>query len=222
MESSQLRSTLSISDQDLQSTLQDFLEEKEKKPEKNSIWNVSTLTGLGLILITAMYAGYAIGTEVFGFGSLPFMNTLLTFTPYLGGAFLGVRLLSMFKSKKKEKQEKEQQEEAKIQETYDKLDKFLYDEQDQKRGKTAFGKGTSSKQHAVKFNTAQKLMKSRTDKKLAGVCGGLAKHLGISSTIVRLIFVAALFLSFSSFVLLYIALAIVMPKEPVDFMDDFK
>ncbi|MCC5906539.1 MAG: PspC domain-containing protein [Balneolaceae bacterium] len=65
-------------------------------------------------------------------------------------------------------------------------------------------------------------MKSRTDKKLAGVCGGLAKHLGINSTIMRLIFVAAVFLSSSTFILVYIAMAFVMPKEPISEMDDFK
>ena len=33
----------------------------------------------------------------------------------------------------------------------------------------------------------KKLYKSSTDKKLCGVCGGLAKYFGIDSTIVRLI-----------------------------------
>ena len=35
----------------------------------------------------------------------------------------------------------------------------------------------------------KKLYRSRTDKKLAGVCGGLAEYLGMDSSIVRLILV---------------------------------
>ena len=64
-------------------------------------------------------------------------------------------------------------------------------------------------------------MRSCTDRKISGVCGGLAKYLGISSTIIRIIFVAALFLGYGSFILVYLAMAIVMPKEPVSAMDDF-
>ena len=37
----------------------------------------------------------------------------------------------------------------------------------------------------------KKLYRSRTDKKLAGVCGGVAKFFGIDSTIIRLIWVLA-------------------------------
>ncbi|MCC5941656.1 MAG: PspC domain-containing protein [Balneolaceae bacterium] len=65
-------------------------------------------------------------------------------------------------------------------------------------------------------------MRSRTDKKLTGVCGGLAKYLGISSTLLRIIFVAAAFLSSSTFIVVYIILAFVIPKEPVSEMDEFK
>ena len=35
----------------------------------------------------------------------------------------------------------------------------------------------------------KKLYKSRNDKKLCGVCGGIAEYLEIDSTVVRLIFV---------------------------------
>ncbi|TVR18087.1 MAG: PspC domain-containing protein [Balneolaceae bacterium] len=65
-------------------------------------------------------------------------------------------------------------------------------------------------------------MRSRTDKKLSGVCGGIAKYLGISSTLTRILFVAAAFLSSSTFILVYIILSFIIPKEPVSEMDDFK
>jgi phage shock protein C len=67
----------------------------------------------------------------------------------------------------------------------------------------------------------KKLFKSRTDKKLSGVCGGLAKYFGISSTMVRLIFAIATIFGYGGMILIYLALAIALPKEPIDLLDDF-
>jgi len=39
---------------------------------------------------------------------------------------------------------------------------------------------------------AKKLYRSKTDRRIAGVCGGLAEYLGIDSLVVRLIFLAML------------------------------
>lgn len=64
-------------------------------------------------------------------------------------------------------------------------------------------------------------MKSRSDKKFAGVCGGLAKYFGISSTVARLLFVIAFFMTSGTSLLIYIGLSLAMPKEPVELMDDF-
>jgi phage shock protein C len=210
----EMEKTLNISQQDLHSTLNEFLEEKEKKPAE-SIWNITTVSGLVFVLLSATFVGHTVGTEIMGWG-IPFIETVMRFAPYVGGAMLGVIILSMFKrSKKKEIEEYKEQE--KVKETYDKLDEFLY--KDKKKGAKTSSKNSYD---AFRVETSNKLTKSRTDKKIAGVCGGLAKHLGISSTVMRLIFVAAVFLSSSTFILVYIALAFVMPKEPVYEMDDFK
>jgi phage shock protein PspC (stress-responsive transcriptional regulator) len=56
-----------------------------------------------------------------------------------------------------------------------------------------------------------KLRKSRTDKMLAGVCGGFAEYLGWDATLVRIIFALILVSSFGTAVLAYFILAIVMP-----------
>ena len=59
----------------------------------------------------------------------------------------------------------------------------------------------------------KKLYRSTTDKKLAGVCGGLAEYFGIDSTIVRLILVLAVLFAGVG-VLAYIIAALVMPEKP--------
>ena len=59
----------------------------------------------------------------------------------------------------------------------------------------------------------KKLYKSKSDKKICGVCGGVAEYFGIDSTLVRLLVV--LFTLFGgSGVLLYIIAAIIMPSQP--------
>ncbi len=60
----------------------------------------------------------------------------------------------------------------------------------------------------------KKLYKSSTDKKLCGVCGGLAEYLNVDSTIVRLILVLAVLFAGCG-ILAYIVAALVMPEKPV-------
>ena len=61
----------------------------------------------------------------------------------------------------------------------------------------------------------KKLYRSRTDKKICGVCGGLAKYFNIDPTLVRL--GVALFTLFGGCGLLaYIVCALVIPEEPAE------
>lgn len=62
----------------------------------------------------------------------------------------------------------------------------------------------------------KKLYRSITDKKLAGVCGGLAEYLGMDSTIVRLILVLAVLFAGVG-ILAYIVAALVIPNPPVQY-----
>ncbi|MBN1440317.1 MAG: PspC domain-containing protein [Anaerolineales bacterium] len=57
-----------------------------------------------------------------------------------------------------------------------------------------------------------RLVRSRTDRFLGGVCGGLGKYLGIDPTIVRLIFLLLLLTQGFGF-LLYLILWILVPVE---------
>ena len=57
----------------------------------------------------------------------------------------------------------------------------------------------------------KKLTKSRTDKKLCGVCGGFAEYLNLDPTVVRLIWVL-LVLFAGTGVLAYIIAALIMTE----------
>jgi phage shock protein C len=60
---------------------------------------------------------------------------------------------------------------------------------------------------------AKRLTRSLRDRKLAGICGGMAGYLGIDPAIVRILWVLAAFVSFGVVVLLYLALIFVVPNE---------
>jgi phage shock protein PspC (stress-responsive transcriptional regulator) len=63
------------------------------------------------------------------------------------------------------------------------------------------------------MNMEKKLYKSSTDKKLCGVCGGLAEYLNVDSTIVRLILVLTVLFAGCG-LLAYLIAALVMPNKP--------
>ena len=42
-------------------------------------------------------------------------------------------------------------------------------------------------------NSYRRLTRSTTDRKVAGVCGGIAKYLNIDPTVVRLLFLVSIF-----------------------------
>jgi phage shock protein C len=59
---------------------------------------------------------------------------------------------------------------------------------------------------------ARKLMRSRTHKVIAGVCGGIAEYLDVDPTVVRVLYVAAsVFSAVFPGLLAYIILAFLMP-----------
>ena len=59
----------------------------------------------------------------------------------------------------------------------------------------------------------KRLYKSRTNKKLCGVCGGLAEYLEVDATIIRLGWILMSCCTFSFGFLAYIIAALIMPYE---------
>ena len=57
----------------------------------------------------------------------------------------------------------------------------------------------------------KKLMRSKTDKKIAGVCGGIAKHFGFDSNILRIIWVVSILFGGVG-IFIYIACAFILPE----------
>jgi phage shock protein C len=65
----------------------------------------------------------------------------------------------------------------------------------------------------TQFEQSQKLYRSRSDCKIAGVCGGLAKRYGFDSSWVRIFFVLFFLVGGSAF-LVYVIMWLIVPLEP--------
>jgi phage shock protein PspC (stress-responsive transcriptional regulator) len=58
----------------------------------------------------------------------------------------------------------------------------------------------------------KRLYRSTTDRKIAGVCGGIGEHFGLDPTLVRVLFVLAAVFAGGG-ILAYIILWLVIPEE---------
>ena len=64
----------------------------------------------------------------------------------------------------------------------------------------------------------KKLYRSATDKKLAGVCGGVAKYLNMDPTVIRVLWAIISLFAFVG-VVAYVLCAFIIPEEPSNIID---
>lgn len=60
----------------------------------------------------------------------------------------------------------------------------------------------------------KKLYRSRTDKKLLGVLGGLASYFNIDATILRIVYVLLSIFVLGCPIIIYLIAALIIPEEP--------
>ena len=61
----------------------------------------------------------------------------------------------------------------------------------------------------------RRLYRSRLDRRIAGVCGGMADYFGVDPSVVRLIFLAAGLINPSGALLAYLVMVMVIPESPL-------
>ena len=65
------------------------------------------------------------------------------------------------------------------------------------------------------METTKTLTRSLNDRMVAGVCGGLAKYMGMDPTVIRLIFVLLFFVTGPGILLAYFIMMMIVPEEKV-------
>jgi phage shock protein C len=180
----------SESNVDLESMTDDEIEDllfDEEKPESRGVWNLPTIAGLSLILVGTAYLFQELGVWN-GFD----LSVLVGMLPWLAGILiilLGLGVLSWRPKRKKRRVRKAVH-------TRGQKEKVVVETTAVPRAK-------------------RRLVKTR-DKKVAGVCGGVAEYFSIDPTLVRIAFVIGTIATQGSFLIAYLILAYVMPKpEPL-------
>lgn len=180
-----------IKDHDLEETLERYLDADTRHEEKPRLINFVTLSGFAFLItgfLAVMQSIFSIGTGLDG---------LIRLLPLIGGILVLLVGMGLFSAEPKKKRKSViQSERLKSRETAKKVDDAGQEVDD------------------YAFLQPRKLMRSRYDSRLFGVCGGVARYLGFDSTLVRILFVAGIFFGYGSPILLYFALAILLPKEP--------
>jgi phage shock protein C len=59
----------------------------------------------------------------------------------------------------------------------------------------------------------RRLTRSMSEKKIFGVCGGIGMYLGVDPTVIRILFVIAIFATGGGVILVYLLMALLVPKE---------
>lgn len=164
-----------------------FLEEREGEKEQG-FWNLPTIAGLSIISVGTVY----LLQQIMGLSLAPNLSTLVAALPWLAGVLiilLGFGVLSWTPRRKRKKKER-MKEKVKV--------------------AVASAPAEVRTQPTPQVGK-RRLVKSRTNKKLAGVCGGLGEYFGIDPTLIRIGFViATIFGGGFPAIPLYIVLAIIM------------
>jgi phage shock protein PspC (stress-responsive transcriptional regulator) len=63
------------------------------------------------------------------------------------------------------------------------------------------------------METTRKLYRSKNDRKLSGVCGGLGEYTGVDANVVRVLFIVLAVLGGAGLII-YLAMWIIVPQEP--------
>lgn len=214
-------SLMEIEDHELQSTMEEFLEDEKK--ENTNIWNFATIAGIAMFFVGMVYL-----LQMIGLGMGPDLSGLIDIMPVVGAAFVTfIGFGFLVGDRKKAKKNKKNKNKKKVKFDFGEggtTGEFdLENDLDSKSSGSSKKTSSSSRYNFDDFALRQpkKLYKSRTDRKWAGVCGGLARYFGISSTVIRLLFVVTFFAGSGTSLLVYIALAIALDKEPPELMEDF-
>jgi len=82
-----------------------------------------------------------------------------------------------------------------------------------------FNKSKSVKEEGLGTGSDKKLFRSRSQKMVGGVCGGLSEYFDIDVSVVRILWVIGTLLSIGLGILAYIVMLIIFPEQPDDLND---
>ena len=181
-----------ITETDLESTLESYLQNEEIE-EKPRLLNFFSMTGLVMLTVGFLSVVQLILPISFDF------TVLLKILPIFGGILALFYGLGLFSSERRKNKRKDKNRELK------EKTKALY---------TSANSGSKLDLDTFALKTKKKLFKSQRDKKIFGVCAGIADYLGIDPTMIRILFVVFFLIGYGTPSLIYVLLGFILDKEP--------
>lgn len=197
-----LEDEFNITYDELQKAYSEFIRERPEQPRSRGLVNFASVTG-GIMLVVVFFAFL----QQLGLQIGPNVGAALQMMPLLGGLLVLILGLGWFRRRRKRRKNRKDDFVPELKINRDSMDKTA---------KTA-----SSKKHTVPgyetyaFRKQQGLYLSRRNKKLFGVCGGLASYFGIDPTLVRIAFALSAIFFYGTTFFAYLLLAIILKKEPL-------
>lgn len=190
----------------------------DEEVETSGILNVPTLTGAALIIVGLVYllAEMGIWTGI----ALP---QIAAFLPWLAGIFvvvLGLGLLSRGRSETKKEREAQTAGRSTARRTSAR-DRAKSTSADRKPSSTEASEPTKSAETSstgsswIPFRSKgnRYLRRSTSQKRILGVCAGIAEYFNLDPTLVRVAFVIGAIATGGPLILAYLGLAWAMPKD---------
>lgn len=196
--------------------IEDFLHAKDAEEEKPGVWNLPTIAGLSTITVGSAYLLQELGLFSSGLDLTPLIG------PWLIGVLiilLGFGVLSWSPDRKRRKQkqrEKAAQRRARNQAGRSSSRQARREDRRERKTERRADRKARYERRKGRFT------KSRTNRKIFGVCGGIGEALGIDPTLVRIAFVIAMIAGSGTAIPIYFLLAWLMPdaKSPASTITD--
>ena len=186
--------------------IEDFLYSKDAEEQKPGFWNLPTAAGLSTIGVGSAYLLQELGLFSSGFDFSALVG------PWLIGVLIiliGFGVLSWSPDRKKRKQKQRAQAARRRARAQSSRKPSRSGRREQRKEQKAERRSERRNRFAER---KQKFTKSRTNKKIFGVCGGIGEAFGIDPTLVRIAFVVALIAAGGTAIPIYLLLAWLMPN----------
>ncbi len=209
--SSSINDAFTYSDSDLQATLDRFMDKHPaREHKKENLWNLQMMIGLAFVFLTL---SFILEGVLSGSGLVPGLNLsgIMNALPVIGGVLVLATGFGFFTRERRLKKQHKHAVKQRRKKAY-----AHFNTSETKENRTwegGFSRSVRAESYAL--HRHKKLTRSRKGRKCFGVCGGIANYFGVSATFVRLMFVIATLLGYGFPIILYLAMAIVVPKEPV-------
>ena len=184
----------------------DFLREKEAEDEKPGFWNLPTVAGLSTIGVGSAYLLQELGLFTSGFDFSYLVG------PWLVGVLiilLGFGVLSWSPNRKQRKQRQRERAARRRAKREARREERRSTSRKQRRRERKDERRADRRARYERRRS--RFAKSRTNRKIAGVAGGIGEAFGIDSVLVRIAFVIATIAAFPMPIFAYLAFAWCMP-----------